>query len=99
MPLRVECAAVPAGRTAFSLAFARRMHEPVDIMPVLIDEIGDPLGTLPSVRSGVGDRAAEPDIVAYVIDPRGVFEQLIDIGLTNAKPSVDVSPLVGLVPF
>ena len=92
-------AAMAAGRAALLLALARRVHEPLDVLPVLIDELADPLGTLARVLPGVGDGATEPDIVSHVIDPSGVFEQLIDIGLTNPKPSVDIPPLVGLVPF
>jgi hypothetical protein len=92
-------APMAAGGAAVLLAIVRRMDQPLHIFLVLIDELADPLGALTGKLPRIGDRAAEPDVVAHIVDAGGVLEQFIDIGLTNAKPSVDISPLVGLVPF
>jgi hypothetical protein len=71
----------------------------LDVEPVLLDQAVDALGTLAGVGAGIGNGAAEPDIVPYVVDPVGVLEQIVDVSQTNAKTPVDVPSLVRSVPF
>jgi hypothetical protein len=75
---------------------AMGMHETVDVCAVLLDQLADVLGPLAGVGAGIGDCAAEPYVVAHVIRPVGVFEESVDIGLTNAESSVEVPSLVRL---
>jgi hypothetical protein len=70
------------------------VHEPVDLFAVLLDELADALGATARVGTDVGDGTAQPDIVSHVVHSIRVFEELVDIGLTNAEAAVEVPSLV-----
>jgi hypothetical protein len=68
-------------------------------VPILLYEVVDSLGALAGVGTCVRDGSAEPDVIAYVVDPAGVLEKIIHVGLANAIAPVDVTSLVRSVPF
>jgi len=73
-------------------------HTP-DILPVLIDQLADLTRVQPGARSNIGDRSAEPNIVAQDLHTVWILEDVFDVSLTNAEASVDIAAIVGLVPF
>jgi hypothetical protein len=68
-----------------------------DVVTILIDQFAEVLRIQSGLRARVGDRAAEPHVVAHGIHARRVLEQIIHVGLTNSKASVDVASIVRVV--
>ena len=73
-------------------------HAP-DILPVLIDQLADLSRVQARARSDIGDRSAEPNIVAQNLHTVWILEDVFDVSLTNAEASVDIPTIVGLVSF
>src|SRR5690348_16895709 len=70
-----------------------------DVLPVVVDQLTDVLRVTSGLRTRVSYRAAEPDVVAYEIGAGGILEEVVDIRLTNAKSSVNISAIVSLATF
>jgi hypothetical protein len=70
-----------------------------DVRSILVDEVTDMARVDAGLRSGVGDRAAEANVIANRIDAGRVLEDVVDVGLTNPESPVHVSPVVSLSTF
>ena len=64
------------------------------VVAVIRDQLVNVLAALAGVRPGVGDCAAESDIVAYHVDAIRILEQVLDVLLPYTEISVDVAPVV-----
>jgi hypothetical protein len=69
----------------------------VDVRPVFVDQLFDVPRGLSGIHAGVGDRAAEAHVVPKVVDPAGVLEELLDVGLADAKATVNVASVVSFL--
>jgi hypothetical protein len=49
--------------------------------------------------AGIGDRAAEADVIPHDIDAGWILEEIVHIRLTNAESSVNVSAIVSFATF
>jgi hypothetical protein len=65
------------------------------ILAILVNHLTDFQRVQARLRPDVSDGAAEANIVAHEIDSFGIFEQIIDIGLTDAEAAVDIPTVVG----
>jgi hypothetical protein len=74
-----------------SRSFSGRTHH---ILAIVFDQMANLERVQSGLRANVGNGAAKPNVVAYEIDTVRVLEQLIDVGLPNAKASVEVATVV-----
>jgi hypothetical protein len=79
---------------AFSTSTPRLAGRAHDVVAILIDHVADFPRVQPRVRTDVRDRPAEANVIAHEIDTRWIFEQIVNVGLTNAEASVDVATIV-----
>jgi hypothetical protein len=67
------------------------------ILSVVFDEVADSCGVLSRLRTDVGNGAAEPDVVTHELGPVGVLEQVVDVLLAHAKPTIEVASIMRFV--
>ena len=70
-----------------------------DVLLVLVDQLTNVPGVTACLRTGVGYRAAEADIIANDVDAGGILEEVVYICLANPETPVDVSAIVSLATF
>jgi hypothetical protein len=69
------------------------------VSAIVIDQLANFPRVRSRLRSDVGHRAAEPNVVADEVDAFGILEQIIDVSLANSKASVDVTTIVRFAPI
>jgi hypothetical protein len=73
------------------LRFAGRAHH---VLAILVNHLTNFPRVQSRLRANIGDGAAQTDVVTHEINPSRVLEQTIDVGLPNAKTSIDISTIV-----
>jgi hypothetical protein len=68
-----------------------------DVFAIFLDQLADVSPRFRRVHAGIGNRPAEADVVADVVDALRVLEKFFDVDLSNAEPSVFVASVVRLL--
>src|SRR6476646_9561964 len=75
------------------------LGELLHVLAVFHDRVADLGGALPRQGTGVGDRAADADVVADDVLARRISLHVVEIDLLHAEIAGFVASVVGLVPF
>jgi hypothetical protein len=70
-----------------------------DVRSILVDEVTDVARVDAGLRTGVGNGAAESNVIANRIDAGRILEEVVHVCLANPESSVDVSAVVSLSAF
>jgi hypothetical protein len=69
-------------------------RDATDVVAIVLDQLADVLRGFRGVHSSIGNRAAEPYIVANEVGAARVLEELFDVELAHAESSVNVASVV-----
>src|SRR5262245_18903506 len=75
-------------------AFPNPARYSADVVPVFLDQFADMARGFRGVRSGVGDRTTQSNVIAHVVDSVRILEKVLDVLLPDAKAPVGVTSVV-----
>jgi len=83
----------------FACTFAITTDEAVDLILVLVDHSLDLLATRTRLWSGIGNSAAETNVVANEFLTLRILERVLDVSLFHLEVTVDITTVVRLPAF